>query len=232
MINYASLQQTFPSYNQSYQNSFSFGSQQNNTSIFNSYNSPYAFPAMQQQMMMPQQQNSSTGFMQQLIMMLLPLLLGNIGHQSTSITEEETIIEDEEEFPEFAQVNSPATNANANVNGHGKTMLVNDVGGTNNNYVSGHDNRVEFIGDADVNNFHVNGEDNEVSVYNIGADDTVFLKGNARDWEIDEIPQSGNTRGSSHYVVFHNTKTGTYVKAASDRGSRDENWIKSRIVYE
>lgn len=224
-------------YCQSFQNNFNnFGSnfyQQNNTNIYNNCFS--AMPIQQAPIIMqvPQviyqqpQQCGSSNFMMQMISMLLPLLLGG----SQCIDSEETIIE-EKDLPDFAQVNSPAINANANVKGHGKTNLVNDVKGANNNYVSGDDNRVEFIGDSDPNTFHVGGEDNEVSIYNIGGDDTVYLRGKEKDWEVVDLPQSSKTRASSHYVIFHNKKTDTYVKAASDEGGRGVDWIKRRIAYE
>jgi len=238
MIGYANLQQTLPNYNTNLfsmnntNNYNSYGNYTNyNTSIYNNYfNSGSSVIAPQ----MVQQYNTSQMLMQ-FFGMIIPLLIQFLGKTNTASTTtaiDQTAVNVEKKAPDFSAVTTPATTANANVNGNGQTLLVQDPAGNNSSAVTGVDNRVEFIGDANANVFHVGGEDNEVSVYNIGSDDRIFLKGSKDDWEVVDLPQSATTRNSAHYVVFHNKKTDTYVKAASDEFARNENWIKSKISYE
>jgi len=249
MIGYANLQQTYPNYNSynSYNNNYnstnnmnmynnynSYGTYNNyNTSVYNNY---YGIQNMGSSVMAPQmvQQDNSSQMLMQFFSIIIPLLMQFLGKTNSTgkTTVDQTNVTVEDKIPDFGAVTTPARNANANVSGSGQTLLVKDIGGANNNSVTGTDNRVEFIGDADANGFHIGGEDNVVSVYNIGSDDRIYLKGSAEDWETIALPQSETTRNSAHYVIFHNKKTDTYVKAASDERARNENWIKSKISYE
>lgn len=132
--------------------------------------------------------------------------------------------------PIFSNVSS---NAALNIEGSGKTLLVSDTSGSNEYNVNGNDNRVEFVGDSGSNTYNVSGKDNVVSIYNLGSDDTVNLSGSAEDWTVvdKEKGTEDTARESSYYVTLYNENTGTYVKVASDRSSRDTSWLLNKIKY-
>ncbi len=133
---------------------------------------------------------------------------------------------------DFEAVADNAVSGSVNINGSGQRLLVEDTDGANNHSVFGSDNRVEFVGDQDANSFHIGGESNEVSIYNVGGDDNIYLAGCAHQWEEVCLPESEQSRDSSHSLTYHNTETNTYVKVASDRDNRGEDWIRGRVSFD
>lgn len=151
--------------------------------------------------------------------------------ESITITDNKHPHKHKHHRPDFDAVHGNTVEAGVNINGSHNELLVKDNGGKDNNRVGGHHNRVEFIGDEGANDFHVGGKHNEVSIYNVGADDDVHLKGKRKNWHLVNVPEDGKSRDSSHHITYHNKKTDTYVKIASDESNRGKDWLKDRVVF-
>jgi len=105
--------------------------------------------------------------------------------------------------------------------------VIQDKGGNDTYNIEGDNKKIKYVGDSDKNTFNITGDNNEIEIHNIGGDEKINLEGSEQDWE---ITSSGEGDGG-HFVEFTNKNTGTTAKLFSDKGSRNGDWIKSRVTF-